>query len=338
MKFIFGQSQRHLKWAAGWKVRLPVLLLVVLLSSLLFATPAAAALSISPYSLSDGQVDVTYPTTTLTVYGGTGPYSWSYSGSFPNGLIFTSDTGASATISGTPTLAGDYHFSVTVEDATLDSITMGYTITVAEEPITFTTTTMDDAEEGTSYSEYIYVSGGTSPYTFSLVSGALPSGLTLDATNGIILGTPTNGSAGTYVFTIGVTDSSTSPITAQYSFSLVVESGYYESVIRVGVSLAAGETRVYFDGVYVATLEGGETLTRSFAVGDEPVITVDSTVSSPTRSDVRYIADEDEIVVDEENPDATFSYTTEYYIDLKTDPSQITTLTGADWFEVGEFI
>jgi len=339
MKSILGQSQHHLRWAAGWKGRLLVTVLVILLSSLLFATPAAAALSISPYSLSDGQLGVTYPTTTLTVSGGTGPYSWSYSGTFPNGLIFTAGTGASATISGIPTLAGVYHFSVTVIDtATSDTTTTNYTLTVAATPITFTTTTLSGAVEGTVYSRYIIVSGGTSPYTFSLTSGALPSGLTLDAANGIILGTPSDGSAGTYVFTIGVTDSSIPHLSAQYSFSLVVQSGYYESVIRIGVSLAAGETKVYCDGVHVVTLEGGETFTRSFAVGDEPIITVDSAVSSPTRSDVRYIADENEIVVDEDNPDATFSYTTEYYIDLKTDPPQITTLTGADWFEVGEFL
>lgn len=337
MKSILGQSQRHLKWAAGWKGRLLVTFLVIFLSSLLFATPVLAAPSIVPSTLPPAQVSVSY-STVLIPFGGTPPYTnWTVSsGVLPPGLTLGATTGA---ISGTPTTAGTYTFFVTVTDAIPQiSAPQGFSITVAATPITFTTTTLLGASEGSIYSKYIYVTGGTSPYTFSLVSGALPSGLTLDATNGIILGTPTNGSAGTYVFTIGVTDSSTTPLTAQRSFSLVVESGYYESVIRVGVSLTAGETRVYFDGVHVASLEGGETLTRSFAVGDEPIITVDATVSSPTRSDIRFIADEDEIVVDEDNPDATFSYTTEYYIDLKTDPAQITTLTGADWFEVGEFI
>jgi len=336
MKSILGQSKHQLKWAGGWKGRLLVIFLVIFLSSLLFATPAAALPSIVPAVLPSGQVSVPYSTTLVAIPLIPPPTDWDIiSGSLPTGLALAPTTGV---ISGTPTLAGIYTFTVTVEDSTGTSAQQAFSITIAATPMTFTTTTLGDAVEGSIYSKYIYVSGGTSPYTFSLTSGALPSGLTLDATNGIILGTPSNGSAGTYVFTITVTDSSIPHLSAQQSYSLVVESGYYESVIRVGVSLTAGETRVYCDGVHVATLEGGETFTRSFTVGDEPIITVDSTVSSPARSDVRYIADEDEIVVDELHPDATFSYTTEYYIDLRTDPSQITTLTGADWFEVGEFL
>jgi hypothetical protein len=343
MKSILGQSKRHLKRAAGWKVRLPIILLVVFLSSLLFATPAAAAPGIVPSTLPSAQVSVSY-STVLIPFGGTPPYTnWTVSsGVLPPGLTLGATTGV---ISGTPTTAGTYTFFVTVTDAIPQtSAPQGFSITVAATPITFTTITLLKAKEGVSYLEYIIVAGGKTPYTFSLTSGVLPSGLTLDPVNGIISGTPAAGSAGSYTITIGVTDSSTPPLSASHSYSLVVGAGYFESVIRVSVSLSAGETNVYYradgvvDKVMMGMLEGGEELTWSFDVDDKMEITVDATVSSPTRSDVRFIADDAAIVVDEDNPDATFSYTTEYYIDLKTDPSQITTLTGAGWFEVDGFI
>jgi hypothetical protein len=343
MKSILGQSKRHLKWAAGWKVRLPAILLVVLLSSLLFATPAAAAPGIVPSTLPSAQVSASY-SAVLIPFGGTPPYTnWTVSsGVLPPGLTLGATTGV---ISGTPTIAGTYTFFVTVTD-TIPQISapQGFSITVAATPITFTTTTLLKAKEGVSYLAYIIVAGGKTPYTFSLTSGVLPSGLTLDPVNGIISGTPAAGSAGSYTITIGVTDSSTPPLSASHSYSLVVGAGYFESVIRVSVSLSAGETNVYYradgvvDKVIMGALEGGEELTWSFDVDDKMEITVDATVLSPTRSDVRFTADDAAIVVDEDNPDATFSYTTEYYIDLKTDPAQIATLTGAGWFEVDDFI
>lgn len=59
-------------------------------------------------------------------------------------------------------------------------------------------------EIGVSYSQTITASNGTPPYTYAIVSGALPSGLSLDA-SGNITGTPDT--AGVYTFTIRATDS-----------------------------------------------------------------------------------------------------------------------------------
>src|SRR5947207_8663544 len=58
---------------------------------------------------------------------------------------------------------------------------------------------------GVPYAGTISASGGISPYTFSLVDGTLPAGLTLDRANGSITGRPTI--AATKYFRVRVTDS-----------------------------------------------------------------------------------------------------------------------------------
>ncbi|HXM66813.1 MAG TPA: Ig domain-containing protein [Candidatus Acidoferrum sp.] len=61
------------------------------------------------------------------------------------------------------------------------------------------------ASVGLNYNASVTVTGGTSPYTFSTVSGQLPEGVLLAATNGTISGTPT--ASGGFSFAISVSDS-----------------------------------------------------------------------------------------------------------------------------------
>jgi aminopeptidase N len=80
------------------------------------------------------------------------------------------------------------------------------------------TTDLPDGEPDQYYNETIEAQGGTEPYTFSLVDGALPDGLQLVAGSGKIYGTPTT--QGLYDFTIECTDSSTPPMVDQQVFVL----------------------------------------------------------------------------------------------------------------------
>lgn len=76
---------------------------------------------------------------------------------------------------------------------------------------------------GAAYSHSFPAQFGNTPYSFSIISGALPNGLNLDAATGIVSGTPTAG--GTFGFSIQVTDSGTVPGTAAVGCSIVISAG-----------------------------------------------------------------------------------------------------------------
>src|ERR1035437_6842054 len=73
-------------------------------------------------------------------------------------------------------------------------------------PLTITTTSLAAGRLSRSYSATLKATGGVSPYTWTITSGALPLGLKLGASTGTISGTPTR--TGTFSFTVSVGDSS----------------------------------------------------------------------------------------------------------------------------------
>jgi hypothetical protein len=181
------------------------------------STTTVTPLTITTTSLPGGTVATAY-SATLGASGGTAPYSWSVtSGSLPPGLTLAS-TGA---ISGTPTTSGSYPFTVQVRDSatTAQTSSATFSISVGVTAPTITTTSLPNATVNSAYSATLTASGGVTPYTWSLISGALPAGMTLGST-GVISGTPTT--AATYSFTIQVKDSESTPQTASKALSITV--------------------------------------------------------------------------------------------------------------------
>ena len=74
-------------------------------------------------------------------------------------------------------------------------------------------------EVNVAYSDQLTVTGGTSPYTWSVSTGTLPPGLTLGASTGLLSGTPTT--AGSYSFTVKVTDHSGLTDTEPVSMTII---------------------------------------------------------------------------------------------------------------------
>ena len=108
------------------------------------------------------------------------------------------------------------------------------------------------------------VNGGTSPYTFSIATGTLPAGLTLNASTGEITGTPT--AAGTFTLQVkdfsGVVSTATCSITINPKLSVACASLNTATVgapFNSGPITVTGGTTPYTFSI-VGTLPAGLTL------------------------------------------------------------------------------
>jgi hypothetical protein len=128
------------------------------------------------------------------------PLAWTIaSGQLPPGLAMTSD----GLISGTPTTAGQFTFTLQAALADGRSDTKTQTITVRD-AIKTSGTAPARSEVSVPYTAKLTATGGTGTFTWSLAGGSLPAGVTL-APTGDISGTPTD--SGRFAFTASVTDS-----------------------------------------------------------------------------------------------------------------------------------
>ncbi|WP_051670000.1 putative Ig domain-containing protein [Bryobacter aggregatus] len=246
---------------------------------------SASGLSITTTAIPAGSVGASYDFT-FSGQGGTTPYSWDLlfgSGALPSGMTLS----ASGRLAGTPTTAGVFPIVVRLTDAAGHSYQSGFTLQINAANLTISTTSLAGALVNVPYSQQLTAFGGIAPYSFGLLSGALPPGLSISST-GLISGLPSNG--GTYNFFIRATDSTPNPMAAQASFSIVVAGTGPRIIVSSlptgtlsqaysGSLIAQGGTAPYSFSVVNGSLPSGLTLSANGAISGTPTASGISTVT-----------------------------------------------------------
>jgi hypothetical protein len=211
-------------------------------------------------------ISYNYP---LIVAGGFPPYTFSLkSGSFPSGVNLDPSTGV---ISGTPTSTTSgqsFAAVVNVTDQMGQVVTKPFGGVVSSNGSTtfaITSTSIPQPIPGATYGAAIGISGGTGPYNFTITSGSLPSGLTLNASTGAITGSLALSAQGaSWVFTLQCADSLSQTATMIFSGS---NGTYSTSIFPAG--FPGGQPEAVYNAS-VATINGATPYTYAITSGTLP--------------------------------------------------------------------
>src|SRR4030095_15987268 len=198
-------------------------------------------------------------------------------GTLPAGLALS----GAGVLSGTPTTQGTSNFTIRVTDNASQTVTNAFVLTINPPVLSITTASLlpPGVAATSSHQKTLAATGGAAPYTWSVAQGSsLPPGLTLSS-SGVLSGTLA--AAGTFHFTVRVSDSFTQPQNAQKELTLVVSPASLTittSTFPIGIVnspfaqqlQAIGGTTPYTWSLFSGTLPAGLTLSAAGIVSGTP--------------------------------------------------------------------
>ena len=226
------------------------------------ATFTLNVLGISTTALPNGRVGTAY-SQILAAVGATGTLNWSFIGNNlpPQGLTLSSQ----GQITGTPTATGTFPLTVQVTDsATNLSATQALSITIAA-PAAISPPTLPNGVVNIPYTATTLTVQGVSISNWAVTVGTLPAGLNLNASTGVVSGTPT--AAGSSTFTISATPGAVTAVLPPVvqAFTIVVSAAPSVTISglpTVGVAATQSSASVALSGgTYPLDITGTMTLT-----------------------------------------------------------------------------
>ena len=182
------------------------------------ANPPVATLAVPNRSLTQGVSFTAF--TPVTGSGGTAPLRYTISPSLPNGLTFTTSTGAISGIPSAPLAATN--FSIAVVDSLNNSANQTFNLTIVSLPL------LSALQTQPSYNLYrstpvtaftpVRANGGFGTVSYA-IAPALPSGLSYASSDGSVTGTPTTTST-TATYTVSISDQGGQTATATFALSV----------------------------------------------------------------------------------------------------------------------
>jgi hypothetical protein len=199
---------------------------------------SSGTVTITTSSLASGVNGRAY-SQTLAATGGTSPYTWAVtSGTLPTGISLSSG----GVFSGTPSVSTTASLTIQATDSASNTATHSYSL-VINPALSITTSSLPAGTNGTAYSATMGATGGTSPYTWAITSGTLPTGMSFSS-SGVFSGTPSVTT--TVSLTIQATDAAS--YTASTTLSLVINAASGNLILYSGTVGAIYNTTIWPPG------------------------------------------------------------------------------------------
>jgi hypothetical protein len=193
----------------------------------------------------------TYTATVSNDVNGAG-VTWTLSGTGCTGAAcgaLSNSSTTSVTYTAPATVATAFTVTLTVTSVASPTLTTVITLTIPANPsITTTAGALAGGIVGTPYSVALAGAGGITPFTWSITQGALPAGLALNATTGVLTGTPT--APGSASFTVTLTDSGSPALTATAAYTLSVA---YPAITIITTTLPSGTAGTAYSAALAAS-------------------------------------------------------------------------------------